>query len=32
LAMSGADVAPALDDLAKNFDEVARPKKSRRAA
>lgn len=32
LAMSGADVASALDDLAKNFDEVARPKSARRAA
>jgi len=32
LAMSGADVEPALDDLAKNFDDVARPKKTRRAA
>jgi glyoxylase-like metal-dependent hydrolase (beta-lactamase superfamily II) len=32
LPMSGAEVAPALDELAKNFDELARPKKTRWAA
>jgi len=32
LAMSGADVTPALDHLAKTFDDLARPKKARRAA
>jgi hypothetical protein len=31
-AMRGPDLAPALDELAKNFDVVARPKNAQRAA